>query len=191
MTTGIILAGGYSSRAHINKLLLKVDSKPLISYTIDSIRNQVDKIVVVTGHYDSELRLYLADFEVVYNKDYDLGMFSSVLTGVSKAEGDVLILPGDMANISPKTVETILANKGIITIPTYNGKHGHPLFLNKEMANLLLKEDKTSNLKEFIAKHNDKVNLIEVDDPFIKFDVDTIEDFEQFLNKRKEQTYEG
>ena len=191
MTTGIILAGGYSSRAHINKLLLKVDSKPLISYTIDSVRNNVDKVIVVTGHFDKELRPYLEDVEVVFNKDYDLGMFSSVLAGVSHTDGDVLILPGDMADISTATVKAILTKKGKITIPTYNGKHGHPLFLNKEMANLLLKEDKKSNLKEFINKHSDVVNLVEVNDPSIKFDVDTIEDFEQFLSKRKEQAYES
>ena len=191
MVTGIILAGGHSSRAKTNKLLLLVDSKPLILHAIDSIKDHVDKLVVVTGRYDKELRPYLNDVVIAYNKDYDLGMFSSVLTGVAHSEGDVLILPGDIMNISHKTIETILNNKGVITIPTYKGESGHPLFLNKDMVNLLKKEDINSNLREFVNKHKDQINYVEVNDPFIKFDVDTLEDYSNLINKRKELSYEG
>lgn len=191
MTTGIILAGGCSKRARTNKLLLKVDSKPLISHTIDSLKNHVDKIIVVTGHYDKELRPYLNDVEIAYNKDYELGMFSSVLTGIRLCDDEVIILPGDMTNISHKTFETLLDNKKVISIPTFKGETGHPLFLNKQMVNLLKKEDIKSNLREFINKHIDQVNYVEVNDPFIKFDIDTIEDYTNFINKRKELSYEG
>ena len=191
MVTGVILAGGYSKRAKTNKLLLKVDRKPLISYTIDSLKNFVDKLIVVTGRYDQELRPVLSDVEIVYNPNFVLGMFSSVLAGLSQVDSDVLILPGDMANISPKTMKAILNNKGVITIPTYKGETGHPLFLNKEMVALVKKEDVNSNLRKFIEEHNELVNYVEVDDPFIKFDIDTIEDFECFLLKRKELSYES
>ena len=191
MVTGIILAGGHSSRAKTNKLLLLVDSKPLISHAIDSLKSHVDKLVVVTGRYDKELRPYLNDVIVAYNKDYDLGMFSSVLTGIACCDDEALILPGDMMNISHKTFETILNNKGVITIPTFKGETGHPLFLNKDMVNLLKKEDVNSNLREFVNKHKELINYVEVDDPFIKFDVDTIEDYTNLINKRKELSYEG
>ena len=191
MVTGVILAGGYSKRAKTNKLLLKVDRKPLISYTIDSLKNFVDKLIVVTGRYDQELRPVLSDVEIVYNPNFTLGMFSSVLAGLSQVDSDVLILPGDMANISPKTMKAILDNKDVITIPTYKGETGHPLFLNKEMVALVKNEDVNSNLRKFIEEHNELVNYVEVDDPFIKFDIDTIEDFECFLIKRKELSYES
>ena len=191
MLTGIILAGGCSKRAQTNKLLLLVDSKPLISYTIDSIKNHVDRIIVVTGHYDKELRPYLNDVTIAYNKDYELGMFSSVLTGIRLCDDEVIILPGDMANISHQTFKALLNNKRVITIPTFKGETGHPLFLNKEMVNLLKNEDVKSNLREFVSKHIDQVNYVEVNDPFIKFDIDTIEDYTNYLNKRKELSYES
>lgn len=189
--TGVVLAGGSSTRAKTNKLLLMVDKKPLICHTIDSIKNHVDKVIVVTGRYDKELRPHLKDVEIVYNKDFDLGMFSSVLAGVKATNEDVIILPGDMVNISHTTFETILNNKGYITIPTYKGERGHPLFLNKEMVDLLKKENVNSNLREFISKYEDKVNLVEVNDPFINFDIDTIQDYEQLIARRKETSYEG
>ena len=189
--TGVVLAGGYSTRAKTNKLLLNVDDKPLILHTIDSIRNFVDKVIVVTGRYDKELRPYLKDVDIVYNKDFDLGMFSSVKAGIKNVDGDAIILPGDMANISHQTLEAILSNKGCITIPTYNGVKGHPLFINKTMVDLLKKEDINSNLRLFTNKYESKVNLVEVKDPFINFDIDTIKDYENFLMKRKEASYEG
>lgn len=189
MNVGIVLAGGLSSRANTNKLALNVDNKPLILHTIDSIKPFVDKIIVVTGKYHQELLPLLNDVEVKYNKDYELGMFSSVLTGLCNVKDNVLIIPGDMPNISHKTIQEMLNGESNIRIPIYKSKRGHPLFLSKEMVALLIKEDIKSNLKEFINKHEEDVELIPVDDPFIKVDIDTIEDYTHFIESRKEQTY--
>ena len=189
MNVGIVLAGGLSSRANTNKLTLRVDNKPIILHTVDYINPFVDKVIVVTGKYHQELRPLLTGVEVRYNKDYKLGMFSSVLTGVNNVNENVLIIPGDMPNISHETIKKVLNATGEIRIPTYKAKRGHPLFLNKDMVALLIKEDVHSNLKEFISKHEDKVELIPVDDPFIKVDIDTIEDYSRFIFSRKEQTY--
>ena len=191
MMTALILAGGCSSRAKTNKLLLKVNNKPLILNTISSLSSLVDELVVVTGKFDKELRPYLSNFKVVYNKDYELGMFSSVKAGIKDIDSDLLILPGDISNVSSKTISAIIANKGLITIPTYNGKSGHPLFLNKEMVNKLKQEDLNSNLRAFINSNIDYVNYVEVDDPFINFDVDTIEDYNRLVKQGKELTYES
>lgn len=191
MMTGLILAGGCSSRAKTNKLLLKVNNKPLILNTIASLSSLVDELVVVTGKFDKELRPYLSNCKVVYNKDYELGMFSSVKAGIKDIDSDLLILPGDISNVSSKTISAIIANKGLITIPTYKGKSGHPLFLNKEMVNKLKQEDINSNLRAFINSNIDFVNYVEVDDPFINFDVDTIEDYNRLVKQGKELTYES
>ena len=191
MVTGIILAGGCSTRAQTNKLLLEVDNKPLILHAVDSIKPFVDHLIVVTGKYDQELRPYLKDVEVIYNKDYELGMFSSVLAGIKNVDSDVIILPGDMMNISHNTFKSLLNNKGTITIPTYKGQNGHPLFLNKKMCELLKKEDINSNLKLFVNKNSESINYVEVDDPFIKFDIDTMKDYQTLLNRRKELSYES
>ena len=191
MIYGLILAGGYSSRAKTNKLLLEVNGKPLISYAIDSLRDYVDQVIVVTGRYDQELRPILNNVKVIYNPNFIDGMFSSVLTGLSLVDDDVLILPGDIANVSKETIKKIIDNKGIITIPTYKGEGGHPLFLNKEMVLLVKQQNRNSNLKEFINNNINKVNYVEVDDSFINFDIDTIEDYNHFLAHRKEASYEG
>ena len=113
-------------------------------------------------------------------------MFSSVLTGINKALGnDVLLIPGDITNVSGETINALLKGTKPIRIPSFNGKTGHPVYLNKEYVDLLSKEPINSKLCDFITKHNDNAEIIEVNDSFINFDVDTIEDYNKL---RKEFT---
>lgn len=186
---GIVLAGGCSSRAKVNKLLLEVDRKPLIRHTIDSIRNYVDEILVVTGRYNDELVPHLSDVKVTYNKDFSLGMFTSVLAGARASKGDVLILPGDITNVNNSTIEALLHGNKDIRIPSFEGKTGHPVYISMKYVELLCEESNDSKLCDFISKHNDVVEIIPVDDPFINFDIDTIEDYNKFIElQRKELT---
>ena len=183
---GIVLAGGSSTRANVNKLLLEVDRKPLICHTINTISPFVDKVIVVTGKFHNELSKVITDCEIVFNSQYELGMFSSVLTGVKKALGnDVLLIPGDITNVSSETIQALLSGTKDIRIPSFNGKTGHPVFISKVYIDLLSKEPIDSKLCEFIAKHNDVTEIINVNDSFINFDVDTLDDYNKL---RKEFT---
>ena len=184
MLQGIILAGGESSRAKVNKLLLKVSNKELISHTIDSMRPFVDKIIVVTGKYHDQLLPFLKDVEVVRNNDYIKGMFSSVQAGVGLVEGDFLIIPGDIGFVKEETYRALI-NKGVKTgevlRPTYKGKSGHPMLVSSSLKRGILKEPVESNLRDFISKR--KIKEIEVDDEFINVDIDTLEEYEDVKNK--------
>jgi len=183
---GIVLAGGSSTRAKVNKLLLEVDRKPLICHTINTISSFVDRVVVVTGKYHDELCKVITNAEIVFNENHEKGMFSSVLKGVGAALGnDVLLIPGDITNVSEGSIKSLTSGSKDIRIPSYNGKTGHPVYFSKDMLNELVNEPVDSRLCDFIAKHNDKVEIIEVNDKFINFDVDTIEDYNEL---RKEFT---
>lgn len=183
---GIVLAGGSSTRAKINKLLLEVDRKPLISHTINTISPFVDRVIVVTGRYHDELCKVITNAEIVFNSNYELGMFSSVLAGARAALGnDVLLIPGDITNVSENSIRSLLLGSKDIRIPSFNGVRGHPVYLSKQMIDELVEEPVDSRLCDFIAKHNSETEIIEVNDKFINFDVDTIEDYNRL---RKEFT---
>ena len=186
LMVGIVLAGGSSTRAKVNKLLLEVDRKPLICHTIDSISPFVDKIIVVTGKYHDELCNVITNAEIVFNSEYEKGMFSSVLTGARAAKGnDIFLIPGDITNVSKDAIRALLVGTKGIRLPSYKGKTGHPVYLSKEYVDILINEDINYKLCDFIAKHNNDVEVIEVNDRFINFDVDTIEDYNEL---RKEFT---
>lgn len=183
MITGIILAGGESSRVGQNKMMLVVNDKPLVLHTIDSMRPFVDKVVVVTGKYHEQMKPMLKDVDVVFNKNYQKGMFSSVKEGVSHAEGNFFIIPGDCPFVSKGVINALLKDNFSIRVPVYHRHTGHPIYLHEKMKNLLLKESIESNLRAF----RDKVGYEEVDvnDKNILNDIDTVEDYEKLLKERK------
>ena len=183
---GIVLAGGSSTRAKVNKLLLEVDRKPLICHTINTISPFVDRVIVVTGKYHDELCKVITNAEIVFNCDHEKGMFSSVLTGAKAALGNnVLLIPGDITNVNEASIKALLMGTKKIRIPSFEGVTGHPVYLSKEIVEELAKEPVDSRLCDFIAKHNNESEIIEVNDRFINFDVDTMEDYN---NLRKEFT---
>jgi len=186
MAQGIILAGGFSSRMQDNKMHLLVDNKPLLLHAIESMKPFVNKIIVVTGHYDQDIRSFLKEDEkirIVFNENYPLGMFSSVLTGVKEVNEDFFILPGDIPFINAGTYEALLKGNKPVRYPIYKGKEGHPLFISISLKEKLLKEDMNSNLKIFRDKQ-DKEG-IEVNDKNIVRDIDTISEYQKVIEERK------
>lgn len=185
MAQGIILAGGFSSRTKTNKMCLVIDQKPVIVHTIEAMKPFVTKIILVTGHYDKEIRQIIKEddkIHIVYNKDYEKGMFSSVLCGAKQIEDDFFIVPGDIPFINAGTYDALLKGTKPVRYPVYQGKEGHPLFIKKELLNELLKQDIESNLKAFRDKQDKEA--ISVDDKNILRDIDTLEDYQNVIAER-------
>ena len=114
MAMGIILAGGYSSRAESNKMVLKYKNIEIIRHVIVSMQDYCSKIIVVTGHYHEDTLKVVKDFEkvkVVRNVNYNQGMFNSVKVGVKEIDDDFFITPGDYPLIMKSTYEKILNAK--------------------------------------------------------------------------------
>jgi molybdenum cofactor cytidylyltransferase len=187
MAMGIILAGGYSSRAKSNKMVLKYNNIEIIRHAIMSMQDYCSKIIVVTGHYHDDILNIVKDFhkvKVVRNVNYSQGMFSSVKVGVKEINDDFFITPGDYPLIMKSTYEKVLKAEGVIRVPTYNNRRGHPLFISKELISPLLSEPDDSNLKTFRNKHI--ITNIETNDSGILKDIDTVNDYIKLKTERKE-----
>lgn len=177
MAECIILAGGKSTRMGTNKMLLDYKGHPLLWYTIQSVRPFVNRIIVVTGKYDQEIREALKEeiVEFVYNKDYELGMFSSVLTGVKETKDDFMVIPGDCPFIKKKTFKKILDGTGDIRYPKCGDLEGHPLYISKKNKDELLHFGLDNNLKMF--RDSKKCEIIIVEDKNISMNLNNILDF--------------
>ena len=178
MAEGIILAGGKSTRMKQNKMLLDWDGHPLIWYTINGMRPYVSRIFIVTGRYDKELRAALKDEDVifVYNKDYEKGMFSSVLTGVKETTEDFFIIPGDCPFVEGKTYLSLLNGKGDIRVPRYKDEDGHPIYISKKYKDELLGCSLDNNLKSFRDSKN--YEIISVEDKNIVINLNEFLDYQ-------------
>ena len=105
--TGIILAGGKSSRMGREKGLVEFHGKPLIQYGIDLLARYTDRILISSANPD-----YLS---------YGLELVTDTVTGQGPAAGLAstlqqsvtpwnLVIACDLPFLEPELMETLLAN---------------------------------------------------------------------------------
>jgi molybdenum cofactor cytidylyltransferase len=176
MFDGIVLAGGYSSRFKQNKMCVKYHGKALILYAIEGMHKFCKNVIVVTGYYHQEICECLKGIDyvkIILNKDFSEGMFSSVKAGVNHVEHDFFIIPGDYPFISDDVYKKLIDSDGLIRVPSYNKRLGHPIFMSKQLKDDLIMTE-VDNLKDF--RNLNEYKIVEVDSDSILKDIDTVED---------------
>lgn len=183
------------------KPLLKWGKRTVIGECVHQMRNsQLADIFVVLGARESEIRSRLVNTGVqfVINEDYPKGMFSSVKTGLSMLGPNsdaVLIALVDQPMVSSALIDKVIeaygdGSKGIV-IPTYNGKHGHPIIISVSYVDdiMQLDDDVAGGLQSFINAHRDDWLEVPVDTADVLEDIDLPEHYER-LSKQAEPLYE-
>lgn len=185
---GVILAAGLSSRAKAFKMLLPLKGKTVIENTIDNMLQFSERIIVVGGYKIELLQPIIEKYknvELVFNENYEEGMFSSVKCGLKAVrEDEFFFTPGDYPLISKEVYSKIISVKGDIIIPTYEGKKGHPILIKSKFIKEILEEGRYETLRDFI--NSKSPNFIEVNHKEILMDIDTIEDYEEVLKNQLE-----
>ncbi len=176
MVEGVVLAAGESKRTAPDcKLAFKLGKWTLLEESIDGMRPYCKRVLVVTGAHDETIMRILdgkADVVPVYNPDHAGGMLTSIKAGLRQTTADrVFILPGDCPFAAPQVYEALLKAQGRIVIPTCHGRDGHPVLLQREAIEELLRDKQCQTLREFIATRT--VLRIPVDCPGILKDIDT------------------
>ncbi|MFH0993830.1 MAG: NTP transferase domain-containing protein, partial [bacterium] len=153
---------------------------------VETLQDFVDKVIVVTGKYHEDTVAALAAYPKVMfvrNPLYAMGMFSSVQCGVQAAQGDLLIMPGDVPLVKKTTIQALLAAAGDVRVPVFRHRKGHPIFIAKRLRFDLLGEEDEQGLKAFRDRHDP--TWVETDDEGILIDVDSMKDYEH-LSKHQE-----
>jgi molybdenum cofactor cytidylyltransferase len=202
MISGILLAAGESSRMQGSfKPLLKWGKRTVIGECVHQMRNsQLAEIFVVLGHRELEIRQTLSGSGVQYaiNDDYRRGMLSSIKVGLaslSPNEDAALIALVDQPMIAKEIIDTLIdafdAGAKGIALPTYEGKHGHPIIISARYFEeiMQLDEDSPEGLRLFIDKHRDDTLEVPVPTQAVIEDIDLPEDYAR-LSKRVEPIYE-
>lgn len=174
----VVLAAGYSSRTGTNKMALVIENKTVLSRVIDTLLDVCGKIVVVGGHNFETIKTITDKYKkvkLVENKNYHLGMFSSVKCGVSEMTDDFFLIPGDYPVVKKSTYLMLKKGRGEFIVPVYKGRGGHPVLIKKKLIKTIAEEPVESNLKALRKKCD--TEFIEVNDEGILMDVDTQEDF--------------
>ncbi len=190
----IILAAGASSRMGAPKQLLLVEGKTLINRIIDiALETPCFPVVTVLGANRNVIRKELGKvpITVIDNPQWELGMSGSMKMGLAGAyitlkDFDAAIfLTVDMPYVSKELINKMI-KKGIenpdsqIVACKYESQIGIPVLFKRPLFNDLLELKGDEGAKKIVLKNKDKT--VFVDFPEGGFDLDTIEEYRNFVS---------
>lgn len=190
---GLIVAAGLSSRMKDFKPLMKINNKPLIMNTIDSLRKSgIKDIYVVVGYRGDEIKKILQNenIHIIHNSNYrNTSMYDSFKLGLIEISNNcdaLAFTPGDIGFVSKFTIDLLIdeINKGEkkIIYPMFKGEKGHPPIISSKCFDYLLSYDGYEGLKGGLEYFKYDSIKVETPDKFILLDADTKEDFQKIKN---------
>src|SRR5208283_855735 len=183
----LVLAAGYSSRAPGFKPLLPLGGGTVIEATVRNLRcGGVADVTVVIGHHAAEMVPELNRLEVRYvlNKDYQKGMFSSVVAGVNSLSSQkeaFFLLPGDMPLVRSHTIRTLykhyLCVKAKVIYPVFRKQRGHPPLISTQCCPAIACWTQPEGLRSLLALYEAQAYEVATADEGILMDIDSPEDY--------------
>jgi molybdenum cofactor cytidylyltransferase len=185
----IVLAAGKGSRflGTDHKLAQSLGNMTVLGSTLrHAIASHLQVVVVTTEALADVARRNVAARDVIVLPEADapgqsgLGMGYSIGAGVA-ARPDAtgwLILPADMPQVQPITLQAVarqLADHAVV-YAQYKGRRGHPVGFSSELYSELVTLTGDEGARRLIARY--PAVGVEVDDPGVLIDVDTLADLE-------------
>ena len=197
--SGILLAAGNSSRMNKWKIEIEIHNIPLLFHSLQKLTAVCDEVIVVGGcNFDRLVELIeknnLVDtknIQIICNRQYQDGMFSSIKTGAENAQhGNTIIALADMPFISIETYRLMKAKfegdaqydfiQPAVLLENGKRKKGHPILINDKVKLAIKRENDSSILRDILRSFSGNSFLCE--DLGINYDIDTEADL---LNAEK------
>ncbi len=177
----IILAAGSSKRMGRAKQLMDAGGMPLVMRSVQTALSRFSRAVVVQGAVDlrAALEPVMRRIILVDNPIWADGQMGSLQTGLRAAEQAqrYMVVLADLPFIRARTLDRLLELDISVpaAYPVHRGRRGHPVLFGREAARLILEGGPEERaMKIIMPLHPAEV---EVDDPGIYRDIDTLEDY--------------
>jgi molybdenum cofactor cytidylyltransferase len=185
----IVPAAGRSERFGTPKSVADIDGMPMLARVLGALRAAgIDQLVVVLGEHEAAIRervQALTLCRVVINPRPERGMFSSIQEGFNAAAAAdaYVVAVADMPFVRPSTVRALIEahrRVGGVVSPRYRGKRGHPIVVDQAVREAILSAEPKPGftLHDIIKAQVERRHDLDVDDPGVVRDVDTIADVE-------------
>jgi len=175
------------------KALLRLGPQTFLERLLWLLVPSCDGVWAVLGYQAQEVLKGIrapAGAKFVTNRQPQLGQFSSLRCGLgSIGEGyeGVIFTPVDYPLIRQETVSAIASAflavpaRESIVIPRHNGKRGHPVCIGEEVRKEALEMPDDAQARELIHRHESQIQYVDVSDPGILTDIDTLEQYQAAL----------
>jgi molybdenum cofactor cytidylyltransferase len=196
--TIIVLAAGRGSRfrGDSHKLEQDIGGGSVLAATLKNVLSSgLPCMVVTTAPLEAEALRHVPASEVVVLPEADgkgkLGMGFSIASGVCACSGSPgwLILPADMPLVQPGTLLAVgqALEHHPVAYAQHRGRRGHPVAFAAELYSELATLTGDEGARRLTARY--PAHGVEVEDPGVLVDVDTLEDLSAVRARRaQEQT---
>ena len=174
------------------KLLLDLNGKPVVRWSVEAVLPHVDECIVVTGPDDGALRAALGDLRVRFavNPRPQDGQGSSIAIGASALEpsaASALVVLGDQPLTPPSVIPALVAaqrasGKAIVA-PSYRGTRGTPVLFAASVFVELRALGGDTGARAVVNAQPERVEIVAFD-VAMPADVDTPEDFARLHRAR-------
>ena len=156
---------------------------------IQSLQDFNDVVIVVVGNNQACLSplVYAAGASLALNPAPERGQFSSLQTGLqevlSRGRDAAMVTLVDRPPAASLTLRLLceefnaLAREKWAVIPEYNGRHGHPILIGREMIEAFLKAPPAATARDIQHQYQSKIEYFPVQDPNVTLNVNTPEDY--------------
>lgn len=180
----ILLAAGFSRRFGSPKLLYKLPSgESIIQASVTCLKESGRDFVVAVRENDATLTSHLNDMNVslIPVANAEEGLSSVIAETITKldlsAKNWVGICLGDMPYIRSHTLSNMPnhVSASAIVRPRYHDKLGHPVVFGSDYFGELKTLSGDNGAKAIIKRYPGTLNIIDIDDSMILYDIDTPE----------------
>jgi molybdenum cofactor guanylyltransferase len=172
--TGVILAGGKSSRMGSDKALLQLDGRPFVEHIALTLKAEFERVMLVAN--DPAAYAFLG-LEIVGDVYQDCGPLGGIHSGLVHADGtDIFVCACDTPLVNRDVVKYIAASRSasLVCIPSFHQRL-HPLCgsYKQECIPLLVEEITSQRLRvlDFVEKVHADIVPITPDLPFFRTDL--------------------
>ena len=187
MISAILLAAGQSKRMNgENKLIKKINGKPLIKHSVTNIlESSIDELIIVTGYQNKILEKIInknKKIKIIFNEQFTTGMASSIKIGIknlSKKTKAFFICLGDMPMVNKNIYNQLIEhidNREII-IPTFKKQEGNPILFSIAMKDKITNIEGDIGAKEILKENKDKILNLPINDLAILKNYNTLDSF--------------
>ncbi len=170
------------------KPLLEWGGHTLIEYQLAQLKGPpIDRVVVVLGHRAEEVRPYVhrAGAQAIVNELYNEGRAASLRVAAAALPDDitaVLILNVDQPRpheVMARLVDAHCRSGSLITVPTYEGRRGHPPVLaGSLLPELRQVREATQGLRAVIRRHAKEVKEVAFETEVVLLDLNRPQEYE-------------
>lgn len=186
---GLLIAAGYSSRMGVFKPLLKYQDQYFVIAIIQKMLRVCENVIIVTGYNNEVLEREISSkfsnrIKTIYNQNYELGMFSSLQSGLNEMVDSDWILyhfvdqPFHSDKFYYDLISAIDDNYDWIQ-PMFEATEGHPVLFNRIVRNMIINCEPNYTLMKIRNENILKKKIWNCSYPLILKDIDTPSDLEQ------------